>query len=971
MAPRPYRPARLPYPARMQPARPSGFVSFLFTDVEGSTRLWEHDPEAMAASLALHDEILRRGASSKEGHVFSTAGDAFAVAFATPEEALEAALDVQRQLLAAAWPGPALRVRMGIHTGVAEERDGDYFGPVLNRAARIMASGHGGQVMVSATTAAAAKIAPPVRLADRGIHHLKDLDAPEHLFELRHPDLPVVDRPVRSVEVRHHNLPDYLTSFVGRVRELEELEHLVRGHRLTVLTGVGGTGKTRLAVEAARRSVDSLPDGAWLVELAPITDPSLVMTAIGDVWGLRPGEGASIEEVVSRFLWSKELLLVVDNCEHLLDAAADAVRRILNAAPKVRIVATSRESLGIPGESGMRVPSLGLPDATHPRDAESVLLFLDRAAAVLPDVEWSDADLEAIGRICRRIDGIPLGLELAAARLRSMTIGELAGRLEDSFRILSGSAKAALPRQRTLHATIDWSYDLLEPAERAVFERLSMFAGGFDLAAAEAVCAQGSVERWEVLDRIDSLVDKSLVVSAPHAVSGTRYRMLEPVRQHAQERLVGSGDSATVIDAHARHFAAFVAEAAPRTRGPEQFAWDRRLDLDYDNVRVALRTLLETGDLDRYLDLAFDLYAYWMHTGKHIEGIAAGLAGLSAAPDGSDPHRLLRVWWTTAGLGAQITDPVAVEHARAGLVLAEQTGDPNAVAKLRLQLGFAIRHATTDPAYLEHLVEGRRLLDAHPEPHWWEPEWERGLLNLFLAEYLPVDDPRLREHLDTALAAFRGVGDEALEAAVLFERVGLWGTGEDDRIMEDLTRAIEAMGRLDLPYWHGHALMIKGVLLRDRGASGDGAVFLAEAAGRLQDVGDLACWATSLRGLARVEAELGHHARAVELMGMVLEATPRLPMPEVVRPRTLDTLAEVLTAAGEHRHAAVVLGCAEVTEFPMTSIMPRIDHAGLRSRLAEQLGAGVVDELCREGAALDPDDCLARARDWLARPDVH
>jgi predicted ATPase/class 3 adenylate cyclase len=955
----------------MQPARPSGFVSFLFTDVEGSTRLWEHDPEAMAASLALHDEILRRGASSKEGHVFSTAGDAFAVAFATPEEALETALDLQRQLLAAAWPGPALRVRMGIHTGVAEERDGDYFGPVLNRAARIMASGHGGQVMVSATTAAAAKIAPPVRLADRGIHHLKDLDAPEHLFELRHPDLPVVEKPVRSVEVRHHNLPDYLTSFVGRVRELEELEHLVRGHRLTVLTGVGGTGKTRLAVEAARRSVDTLPDGAWLVELAPITDPSLVMTAIGDLWGLRPGEGASIEEVVSRFLWSKELLLVVDNCEHLLDAAADAVRRILNAAPKVRIVATSRESLGIPGESGVRVPSLGLPDATHPRDAESVLLFLDRAAAVLPDVEWSDADVEAIGRICRRIDGIPLGLELAAARLRSMTIGELAGRLEDSFRILSGSAKAALPRQRTLHATIDWSYDLLEPAERAVFERLAMFAGGFDLAAAEAVCAQGSVERWEVLDRIDSLVDKSLVVSSPHPIAGTRYRMLEPVRQHAQERLVGSGDSVTVIDAHARHFAAFVAEAAPRTRGPDQMTWDRRLDVDYDNVRAALRTLLEAGDVHGYLDMVFDLYVYWMHTGKHVEGIAAGLAGLGAAPEGTDPHRLIRVWWTTAGLGAQITDPEAIGRARTGLALAEQVGDLNAIGRMQLQLGFSIRHATTDPTYLDHLVEGRRLLDAHPEPHWWEPEWERGLLNLFLAEYLPADDPRIREHLDAALAAFEQVGDEALYAAALFETVGLLGTGDDEAVMANLTRAVEIMGSIVVPYWYGHALMVMGSLLRNEGELEAAAGYLSKAADRLRDCGDLACWATSTRGLALAVSALGGPERALGLLDTVLEVTPALPMPEIVRPRTLDALAEVLAGAGEHRHAAVVLGCAEVTEFPVTSIIARLDHAGLRKRLVDILGAEAVDQLTREGAALHPDDCLVRARDWLVRPDVH
>ncbi|HEY5651332.1 MAG TPA: adenylate/guanylate cyclase domain-containing protein [Acidimicrobiia bacterium] len=515
---------------------PTGVVSFLFTDVEGSTRLWEADPEGMAASLALHDRIMRTVIETRQGHVFSTAGDAFAVAFASVGGAITAATDIQLQLLGADWPGPPIKIRMGIHTGMAQERDGDYFGPVLNRAARIMSAGHGGQILLSSVTAGASDFEAELSLRDLGTHHLKDLDEPEHLFEIRHPDLPVVDKQIKTIDVRRHNLPDYLTSFVGRTKQLDELASLTAENRLVALTGVGGTGKTRLAVEAARAAAAEKPDGAWLVELAPVTNPHFIMTAIADTWGLRAGEGASIEDVVTRYLWSRDLLLVIDNCEHLLDPAAAAIKLLLDACPKLRVIATSRESLGIPGEAMLRVPSLGLADDAHSlEESEAVHLFLDRARAVRPDYQPTSDEMADIGRICTRIDGIPLGLELAAARLRSMSASELANRLEDSFRILSGSAKTSLPRQRTLAATIDWSYDLLKPPEQAMFRRLSIFTGGFDLEAAEAVCIGDEVEDWEVLDHLDSLVDKSLIIPAQDGRGHTRYRMLEPVRQYAQE----------------------------------------------------------------------------------------------------------------------------------------------------------------------------------------------------------------------------------------------------------------------------------------------------------------------------------------------------------------------------------------------------------------------------------------------------
>ena len=956
----------------MTVAIPSGIVSFLFTDVEGSTRLWDADASGMAASLALHDDIMREACAAHGGHVFSTAGDAFAVAFATAADAVSAATDIQVGLRRADWPGPALVVRMGIHTGTAEERDGDYFGPVLNRAARIMSAGHGGQVLLSSVTAGLFGPGGDVTLHDLGTHHLKDLAEPEHVFELRHPDLPIVNRKIVTLDVRRHNLPDYLTTFVGRTDELGELTELVSAHRLVSLTGVGGTGKTRLAVEAARRWADDRPDGAWLVELAPVTNPQFVMTTIGDVWGLRPGEGATIEDVLTRYLWSRDLVVVIDNCEHLLDSSAAAIKMLLDACPTLRVVATSRESLGIPGEVQVRVPSLGLSDGVHPvEESDAVRLFLDRAKAVRPDFEPTPEELSDIGRICGRIDGIPLGLELAAARLRSMSTAELADRLEDSFRILAGSAKAALPRQRTLHATIDWSYDLLKPPERAMFRRLSLFTGSFDVRAAEAVCAGEEVEAWEVLDHIDSLVDKSLVIAPSHQAGGTRYRLLEPVRQYAQERLSETAEPVRFRLAHAHYYAGLVGDAGPGMRGPEQLECVQRVDRDYGNVRSALSTFLEAGDFDRHLALVFDLYQYWMLRGMQLEGIEAGLEGLDAAGEDATPLNRIRVWYTTARFGAEITSPAGIEHARKGLELARATGDPNTIGRMELALGTCIRHATTDPEYLEHLLEGRRLLEAHPEPHWWEPTWERGLQNLLFAAYLPADDDRVMEHLRAALAIFEEVGDRLLLAATLADSSGMYGEGDrelDEWALGNVRRACDILAGMEAPNWYGHALYYLGILLRREGEFEESRELLSLGAGKLEDVGDANCWAGANRYLARCEARLGDTGPARARLVEVIDRMPVLPMQEVVKPRTLDSVAEVMLLASDHVHAGVLLGAALAAELPAEYGRIRgPELEALRAELVGAVGEPEAERLIAEGRSLDVDEALRYSREWLAQ----
>ncbi len=949
---------------------PTGLVTFLFTDVEGSTQLWEQHGSEMGTSLALHDQILRTVMEDNGGHVFSTAGDAFAIAFEEGGDAITAGIAVQLALLAATWPGPVIKVRIGIHTGEAQERNGDYFGPVLNRAARIMSAGHGGQILLSSTTAHAPGV-DRAALGDLGTHHLKDLAEPEHVFEVRHPDLPIVSEPIRTVDPRRDNLPDYLTSFIGRQAELDELAELIANNRLVTLTGVGGTGKTRLAIEAARQAATVMPDGAWVVELAPLTNPQFVVTAIGEIWGLRPGEGATIEEVVTRYLWPRELLVVVDNCEHLLDGAAEATKLLLDSCPKLRIVATSRESLGIPGESIVRVPSLGLPAAAaQVGDSEAARLFLDRARAVRSGFEPTTEDLAVVDRICSRIDGIPLGLELAAARLRSLSPLELADRLDESFRILSGSAKAALPRQQTLHATIDWSYDLLKPEERTIFRRLAVFAGGLDVAAAEAVCVGDEVEAWQMVDLLDSLVDKSLVIASHDAEAGTRYQLLEPVREFALERLGESNETEQLRSRHAHHYVAVAAAASPSLRGPEQVTWMRRIDRDYDNVRVAFAALLEAGDLAPYFQMSFDLYTYMMQRGMQREGIDLGLAGLEAASDDVDAELRIKTWYTTARFGAELTRPAGIDHARRGLAVARATGNPNLIGRMELALGTCIRHATTDPEFREHLLQGRRLLESNPDPLWWEPAWERALRNLLLAGYLPADDPRLAEHINAALDGFEECGDRLLLAVTLTETAGVYGEGDrelDEWALANVRRACAILTDIGSPYWYGHALFYMGVLLRYEGECAEAVENLAMGASRLDDVGDPNCWAGASRTLASCEIRMGQIDSAAQRLIAVIDRMPLLPMQDIVKPRTLDVVVEWLLANGNAERAAITLGSALAPELPAEYNKrrgPELEE--LRDRVVAALGAtDEADRLIGDGRSLGLDEALDQARNWL------
>lgn len=547
---------------------PSGTITFFFTDIEGSTRLWESHPDAMRIALARHDELLRNTIESHGGYVFKTVGDAFCAAFATASEALSAALSAQECLRAEPWKeATAPRVRMAIHTGSAQLRDGDYFGPPLNRVARLLAAGHGGQILLSDVSHDLTRDQLPAQVSLRflGEWHLKDLARPEPIFQLCHPSLPLDFPPLRTLDdpTLPNNLPQQVTSFIGRENELNEIQRLLTGTRVLTLTGSGGAGKTRLALQTAAEALDATtyPDGVWLVELAPLADAGLAADATIDVLSIPriPGDSRPALTALIDSLRNKRLLLLLDNAEHVLTGAASLTDAVLRACPGVKVLVTSREALNIAGETAYRVPSLSLPapgEATRTATPESlsqfeaVRLFIDRARAALPSFVVTNANAPTVASICQRLDGIPLALELAAARVRALPAEEINRRLDDRFRLLTGGSRSALPRQQTLRAAVEWSYNLLTESERLTLRRLSVFAGGLTLDAAEQVASGGSIEDWEVLDLITSLVDKSLVVFDQKA-EPPRYRLLETVRQYARERLVDAEeDAVTTRDRH-------------------------------------------------------------------------------------------------------------------------------------------------------------------------------------------------------------------------------------------------------------------------------------------------------------------------------------------------------------------------------------------------------------------------------------
>ncbi len=648
---------------------PSGTVTFLFTDIEGSTRLWQQDGAAMRDALSRHDAIVRAAIEGHGGYVFSTGGDGFAAAFARADEAVGAAVESQIRLAAEPWAESAsIRVRMGVHTGAAEERDGDYFGTPVNEAARLMAVGHGGQLLCSAVTAGL--IDADVKVLDLGEHRLRDLSGVIRVFQVCTDGLPVDFAPLRTVDAAPGNLPVLSTSFVGRDEEVAELVALVGSHRLVTLTGVGGVGKTRLAVQVAAELVGEFPDGVWLVELAPVGDPAAVADATAVVLGVNAQAGTSVVETVARTLSGRQLL-VVDNCEHVLDAAAELVEAILAHTTAVAVIATSREGLRVGAEHLWAVPSLDTRDGPT---SDAVELFVERARAVETGFSLeNEDDRVAVTEICQRLDGIALAIELAAARMVSMNPAEVRDRLGDRFRLLSGSRRG-LERHQTLRQAVGWSYDLLDDEERMVLMRCAVFAGGFDLAAARSVCGDDRLDEYAMLDLVDSLVRKSLV-TAEQILGHTRYGLLETIRQFAEEQLATTGAIAEVRDLHARWFAEQAVAHWDLFDGPDQLVALNWVDLEFANLRAGFRWAADHEDLVSATAIAANI-AQMATFVQRYEPVGWAEEILEAAT-AADVAQLTRLYIAASLCAITGRPEVALRYAQTGAALAaEPRSDP-------------------------------------------------------------------------------------------------------------------------------------------------------------------------------------------------------------------------------------------------------------------------------------------------------
>jgi predicted ATPase len=618
----------------------------------------------MRAALARHDKIVRAAIEDCGGAVFSTMGDGMAAAFANASDAVSAALDAHSALAG------VLPVRMGLHTGEAEARDGDYFGTTVNRCARLMAVAHGGQVVCSEATAALVRDAFPAVLTDLGEHRLRDLARPVRVFQVGEGRFP----PLRTLDAFPGNLPLQLSSFIGRDRELERAAAAIAESRIVTLTGVGGVGKTRLALQVAAEVLPRFADGAWLLELAPVRDPDGVPDAVAAVFEVTPRSGQSLLQALLEFLRGKQLLLVVYNCEHLLEPVAELIETLERACPRVAVLATSREGLGIDGERMLAVPSLVSPKAgASPEavaEAAAVRLFVDRAQAVKAEFSVTSDNAAAVAQVCRRLDGVPLAIELAAARIQAMTPAELARRLEHRFEVLAGGKRGAVERHQTLRAAIDWSYDLLTEAQQRLLARLTVFAGGCTLEAAEAVCTGGPVEGASVWELIAALVARSLVVAEDQGPE-TRYRLLETIRQYGEERLEELGETAELRHRHADYYAGLAASLGERMVGPGQVEAVTRLAAEQENVVRAMSTAIDTSDID----LAFRLLCSVPPAEAQLEFGFQLAAGPALALPGADEHPDYPVGLAIAGWRAA---------SRGDLRAGEQRCDEAVVAERRL-----------------------------------------------------------------------------------------------------------------------------------------------------------------------------------------------------------------------------------------------------------------------------------------------
>jgi predicted ATPase/class 3 adenylate cyclase len=818
--------------------RPSGTVTFLFTDVEGSTRLWEQHRQAMQPALATHDRLIGSAIEAHGGYVFSTAGDAFSVAFARAGDAVTAAVDAQLSLAAEEWGSTEIRVRMGIHTGEAEERDGDYFGPPLNRGARLMAAAHGGQVLASAVTVRliSDRLPEGISFVDLGEHRLKDLDAPEQIFQVIETTLRREFPPPRTIDARRSNLPDPLTSFIGRRRNVEEVTALVQDNRLVSLTGVGGVGKTRLALRVAGGLVGHFPDGVWFVDLGGITDPSLIPKQTATALSVQEQADRPIESTLVDWLRGRETLILIDNCEHLIDQVAGFTERMLDEAREVTVLATTREALGIPGETVWIVPPLPVPgnDPEQLMDNDAVRLLVDRAQRVDREFSVTADNVVALAEICRGLDGVPLALELAAARMGVLSPRQIADRLSDRLALLGRGSRTGQARQQTLRAAIDWSYDLLDPNEQAMLRMLAVFRGGFNLEAVEALWSAKDNDTGPALDLLDQLVGKSLVTLVGRDTD-RRFGLLETIRDYAQDQLENSGELETMLERHRAFFLDWTKQQARLLSTPDQLVALTALEADHDNLRAVIERSVTTGDLEHALLVVADLsFFWWLHSHFGESGVWYDrlLSARQRVPAKVRAKLLLGAGEFSMGVCQYSQAATRFEEA---CRLAEETGSA------RIQ-GWALAYSMTNETYRMDLNAAR----SYGEEAIKVFERSNDALGIGYITYM----------------------QETLRFAVLW-RTGSMTREDAESILGRLNpilMAARAVGDRNL-LGHVHELLGSVALIADRPEMANR--HLADAVRYLDEIGNQSCLA---HALDRVALMADHHGRAADAVRLLAAA---------------------------------------------------------------------------------------------------
>ncbi len=953
---------------------PFGTVTFLFTDIEGSTDLIQRlGDTGYARVLEEHRGLLRSAFRAEAGREIQSHGDGFLVVFQSARGAVRSAVGAQRALSTHQWSdGTSPRVRMALHTGEALDAPEGYVGLEVHRAARICSVAWGGQILLSkATRGLVGEDFPEgVSVRDLGEHRLKDLARPQHLYQLIVAGLPADFPPLRSLNARANNLPIQLTSFIGRDREMAEAKHMLATGRLVTLTGGGGAGKTRLALQIAAEHLERFPDGVWLVELASLVDPDLIPQRVAAALGVREEPIRPLLLTLKDYLQSKELLLVLDNCEHMVDGCASLVETLLRTCPNLRIIATSQHALRIAGEWTYRVPSLALPDLDSLlpvetlAQCEAVRLFVERARASRPEFAMTRENARAVAHVCHRLDGIPLAIELAAARLKLMSVEQTAARLDDRFHLLRGGSRTAPPRHQTLRATMDWSHELLSESERVLLRQLAVFAGGWVLEAAEAIYAEeGAAGDYEVLDLLSQLVDKSLVVCEEQD-GEFRYRVLETVRQYGLERLGESGEAESVRGRHRDWCLRLAEQAEPELRGAKHKVWLGRLEREHDNLRAALEWSLQRGNADIALRLAGALWWLWFVHGHWREGrqwLDRALAGSRAVGEADTAARAKAIYAAAALAWRQWDHARAAALAQDSLALCRNLGDRLGIATSLTILGqVALRQGNFERAH-SAFVESHALYQEIGDT------W--GIAATLLALGFAAD---ARNDSAGACALYE-------ESARLFRELGeKWGLamalrqlGQNAIVSGDYTRATALLEEsLMLCQELGDTAGIAyaqnplGIAARAQRDYARAESLHLASLNLYRQLGDEGGIAYTLSHLGILAIRRGDAERAEEALRESLTMFRRLGDRGGMT-TCLEGLAEVAAAEGKHERAARLFGAAaalrETTGSPGTASDPaEYEHAVASARAA--LSDAAFAEAWAEGRAMSPEAALEHAQ---------